>query len=122
MSSSKTPVRALHSYISPDPAKMALALAISNDLKECIPLVERVIDQTTRRIVYDKKVSAEEKVFSIFEPHTDIIKKDRRETFYGHKICLTSGRLNLISDCLIAEGNPADSSPTIEMLDRHDQI
>ncbi|MBW2027381.1 MAG: hypothetical protein JRH08_19305, partial [Deltaproteobacteria bacterium] len=31
-------------------------------------------------------------------------RKDRRETFYGHKICLTTGRSNLISDCLIVEG------------------
>ena len=101
---------------------MALALAISEDLKECIPLAERVIDQTTRRIIYDEQVPAEEKVVSIFEPHTDIIRKDRRETFYGHKICLTSGRSNLISDCLIVEGNPADSSLPVQMLDRHDQI
>lgn len=119
---SKTAAHALDSYVSSDPAKKALALAMSKGLKECIPLAERVIDQTTRRIVYDEKVPAEEKVVSIFEPHTDIIKKDRRETFYGHKICLTSGRSNLISDCLIVEGNPADSSLTIEMLDRHDQI
>ncbi|MEJ2024242.1 MAG: ISNCY family transposase [Deltaproteobacteria bacterium] len=119
---SKTAAHALDSYVSSDPAKMGLALAMSKGLKECIPLAERVIDQTTRRIIYDEKVPAEEKVVSIFEPHTDIIKKDRRETFYGHKICLTSGRSNLISDCLIVEGNPADSSLTIAMLDRHDQI
>jgi len=59
---------------------------------------------------------------SIFESHTDIIKKDRRETFYGHKVCLTGGPSNFISDCLIVEGNPADSTLTCEMLDHHEQI
>jgi transposase, IS5 family len=122
VSSSKTAARALHSYISPDPAKMALAMALSENLENLITLAEQVMDQTTRRVIHDEQVPAEEKVVSIFEPHTDIIKKDRRETFYGHKICLTSGRSNLISDCLILEGNPADSSLTVEMLDRHDQI
>jgi transposase, IS5 family len=122
VSSSKTAVRALVSYIPPDPAKMALALAMSENFKELIPLAEKVMDQTTRRVIHDEQVPAEEKVVSIFEPHTDIIKKDRRETFYGHKICLTSGRSNLISDCLIVEGNPADSSLPVQMLDRHDQI
>jgi transposase, IS5 family len=122
VSSSKTAARALHSYISPDPAKMALAMALSENLENLIPLAERVMDQTTRRVIHDESVPAEEKVVSIFEPHTDIIKKDRRETFYGHKICLTSGWSNLISDCWIVEGNPADSSLTVEMLDRHDQI
>lgn len=105
-----------------DPAKMALAMAIEEDFKEIIPLTERIVDQTTRRVMHDESVPAAEKVVSIFEPHTDIIKKDRRETFYGHKICLTGGRSNLISDCLIVEGNPADSTLTVEMLDRHEQI
>jgi len=31
-------------------------------------------------------------------------------------------RSNLISDCLIVEGNPADSTLTLDMLDRHEQI
>lgn len=79
VSSSKTAVRALVSYIPPDPAKMALALAMSENFKELIPLAEKVMDQTTRRVIHDEQVPAEEKVVSIFEPHTDIIKKDRRE-------------------------------------------
>jgi len=122
VSYSKSAIPLLDSYISPDPAKVALAMALSRNFKELIPLAEQVIDQTTRRIIHGEKVPASEKVVSIFEPHTDIIKKDRRETFYGHKICLTSGRSNFISDCWIVEGNPADSSLTVEMLDRHDQI
>ena len=35
---------------------------------------------------------------SIFEPHTDIFVKDRRDTFYGHKIRLTSGASGLVLD------------------------
>ena len=119
---SKTAIPLLDSYISLDPAKVALAMAMSANFKQVIPLAERVIDQTTRRVLHGEQVPSSEKVVSIFEPHTDIIKKDRRDTFYGHKVCLTSGRSNLISDCLIVEGNPADSSLTVEMLDRHDQV
>jgi transposase, IS5 family len=122
VSYSKTALCALDRYVSPDLAKTALAMAMTEQCKQLIPLAEQVIDQTTRRIIYDEKVPASEKVISIFEPHTDIIKKDRREIFYGHKICLTSGRSNFISDCLIVKGNPADSSLTVDMLDRHDQI
>jgi IS5 family transposase len=122
VSYSKTAIRTLDSYVSPDLTKTSLATAMAEDYKKLIPLAERVIDQTTRRIVYDEKVPAEEKVVSIFESHTDIIKKDRRETFYGHKICLTSGKSNLISDCLIVKGNPPDSTLTVDMLHRHDQV
>lgn len=105
-----------------DVKDMALAMAMTKDLEELIPLAERVIDQTKRRVIQDEKVPATEKVVSIFEPHTDIIIKDRRDTYYGHKVCLTGGPSNFISDCLIVEGNPADSTLTCEMLDRHEQI
>ena len=55
-------------------------------------------------------------------PHTDIIIKDRRNTYYGHKICLTGGASNLILDCVIVEGNPADTSLVTTMLDRQKEI
>ena len=122
VSYSRTAVRALDSYISLNPAKMAFAMALSGEFSKFIPLAERVMDQTTRRVIHGEKVPAGEKVVSIFEPHTDIIRKDRRDTYYGHKICLSGGRSNLISDCLIVEGNPADSSLTVEMPDRHERI
>jgi IS5 family transposase len=98
------------------------AMAIANDLREVIELSLKVVDQTKRRVIHDEKVPANEKIVSIFEPHTDIIVKDRRDTYYGHKICLTGGPSNLITDCMIVEGNPADSTLTTEMLDRHEQI
>ncbi len=43
-------------------------------------------------------VPAPEKIVSIVEPHTDIIRKDRRDTLYGHKVfrgepgCFTCAR------------------------------
>ena len=59
---------------------------------------------------------------SYFEEHTDIIVKDRRGVVYGHKVFLTSGKSNLILDCLIERGNPADSDQYIPMLKRHQGI
>jgi len=100
----------------------ATAQELAEELKEMIRLTHKVIDQTTRRIIYDESVPAGEKIVSIFEPHTDIIIKDRRETFYGHKVCLTGGASNLITDCLILDGNPADSELTGQMFERHKEI
>jgi IS5 family transposase len=92
------------------------------DLEHFARLTEKVIDQTKRRVVLGQAVPAREKVVSIFEEHTDIIVKDRRDTLYGHKICLTGGASNLILDCVIAQGNPADTDLAIPMLDRQKQI
>ncbi len=98
------------------------ALGLLLDLQRYVDLTARVIDQTERRVIKGEKVPAAQKVVSIFEEHTDIIVKDRRDTFYGHKICLTGGRSNLILDCQIVEGNPADVTLTGEMLDRQQEI
>jgi len=119
---SKSAVVALNSCVFSDTRGTVLAMALEKDLEELVPFVEKVIDQTTRRIIHNENVPAREKIFSIFEPHTDIIIKDRRDEYYGHKVCLTGGPSNFISDCLIVDGNPADSTLTCQMLDRHNQI
>jgi len=85
-------------------------------------LTRRVIEQTEARVFRGETVAASEKVVSIFEPHTDVIVKDRRETHYGHKVCLCVGASQLITDCLITSGNPADSTLTQTMLDRQNEI
>ena len=91
-------------------------------LEHFLPLTRQVVCQTRRRVLEGESVPAVEKIVSIFEEHTDIIRKDRRDTYYGHKICLTGGASNLILDCVILEGNPADSSLTEMMLDRQEII
>ena len=53
-------------------------------------------------------VPASEKLISLFEPHADIIVKGGRDTDYGHKLNLTTGRSGLILDLVIEAGNPAD--------------
>ena len=93
-------------------------IALRLDLNQYSQLAARVVDQTQRRVLLGENVPASDKVVSLFETHTDIIVKDRRDTFFGHKICLTGGASNMIVDCLIVDGNPADSSLTVDMLDR----
>jgi IS5 family transposase len=84
-----------------------------------LPLIDKVIDQTTRRIVDDEKVPASEKIFSLFETHTDIIIKGSRDIQYGHKLNFSTGRSGLVLDVVIEVGNPADSDQFIPMVDRH---
>jgi IS5 family transposase len=95
---------------------------MADELREILRLTQKVIDQTTRRVIHGESVPASDKIVSIFEPHTDIIVKDHRDTFYGHKVCLSGGSSNLITDCLILDGNPADSDLAGQMLDRHKEI
>ncbi len=103
---------------STDPRIVALRF----ELDHYNELAARVVNQTERRVLFDEKVPASAKVVSIFEEHTDIIVKDKRATHYGHKVCLTGGASNLIIDCVITGGNPADSTLTDQMLERQKDI
>ena len=94
-----------------------LASARADRLDHFIGLSIRVVDQTERRIVDQESVPAEEKIVSIFEEHTDILRKGGRKTHYGHKLCLSAGRSNLITDLVVLEGNPGDSTLTLEMME-----
>ena len=73
-------------------------------------------------MIDEERVPAEEKVVSIFEEHTDIIRKDRRETLYGHKVCMTGGSSSMILDCVILDGNPSDSTLAETMIDRQVEL
>lgn len=82
-------------------------------------LIERVIDQVHRRVFDGETVPATEKVVSLFEPHTDIIKKGGREVQYGHKVTLSTGKSGLVLDAVIETGNPPDTTCFLPMLERH---
>jgi IS5 family transposase len=112
----------LKGYLSTDPAQIILAQKMAEELETYTELTRMVIDQTERRVIHGESVSASEKITSLFEPHTDIIVKDHRDTFYGHKICVTGGSSNLITDCVILDGNPADTTVTDQMLDRQHKL
>ena len=103
--------------------KMASALkdiarGLAAELNHYASLARRVIDQTERRVLRGESVPSPEKVVSIFEDHTDVVVKDRRETNYGHKIYLATGKSGLLLDCVIEDGNPADSSLAKELVER----
>jgi len=103
---------------SVDPTRCELWLVEVNHFRG---LIERVIDQTERRVFKDEKVPAQEKLFSLFEAHTDIIVKGSRDIQYGHKLNLMTGQSGLVLDVVIEDGNPADTERFIPMLERHIQ-
>jgi len=85
-------------------------LSIRVELKGLLPKMEKVYDISYRHEVLGESVANSEKIFSIYEEHTDIIIKGSREVDFGHKVNLSTGRSNLILDCEIVDGNPNDST------------
>jgi len=93
-------------------------MVLAYQLRHFAGLCRRVVGQTERRVLHGESVPAEDKIVSLFEPHTDIIVKDRRETLYGHKVCLSGGSSGMILDVVVEKGNPADSTLPVDMMKR----
>ena len=90
-------------------------------LETFIPPTEQVIDQTTRRILHGEQVPASEKIVSLFEEHTDIIRrgKESRPVEYGHKLWLNEVEGGLVSHYRILAGNPSDEQQWKPSLKAH---
>jgi transposase, IS5 family len=93
-------------------------LSILSELKGLLPKMEKVYDISYRHELLGESVPNGEKIFSIYEDHTDIIVKGSREVAFGHKVNLATGRSNLILDCEITDGNPKDSTLYEGVLER----
>lgn len=89
-------------------------------------LMEQVYDVTYRKEIEGENVPSEDKLFSIYEQHTDIIVKGQRDVLFGHKVNLAAGKSNLVLDCQVVRGNPSDKAlfqPTIDnILQNYDVI
>jgi len=90
-------------------------------LSHFVPLAKQVIQQATRRVLQGEQVLASEKIVSIFEEHTDIIRrgKESHPVEYGHKVWLNEVEGGLVSRYRILEGNPSDEQQWKASLKAH---
>jgi transposase, IS5 family len=86
-------------------------------------LGDRVIDQARRRVLFGEQVATDEKIYSIFEPHTDLIKRGKVRTpvEFGHKVFLAESAEGLITQYEVLKGNPPDEVHVASSLQRHRQ-
>ena len=97
------------------------ARKISEELSHFAHLLEQTIAQTSRRVFEGERVSAKEKLVSIFEEHTSIIRrgKARKETEFGRKVWLSEVEGGIVSGFWILEGNAGDEAQLEPALEDH---
>lgn len=117
-------------------AKAAAAAPVEDEFTQCriaqliaqvesyAERAERVLSQARRRVLQGEQVAAGDKLYSIFAPHTDLIKRGKLHTpvEFGHKVLLAESRSGLITDYQVLDGNPPDDSLLIPALQRHCQL
>jgi IS5 family transposase len=77
------------------------------------------LDLVERRLLQGQRIAHEEKIFSLFEPHTQWITKGKLfpPVELGHKILLTTDQHELILDYKVME-QPNDAEEVIALADR----
>jgi transposase, IS5 family len=104
-----------------DVLRGATVAALKQQIASYGDLGDRVLSQTRRRVLQGEQVPTDEKVYSIFEPHTDLIKrgKERKPIEFGHKVFLAESGRGLITQYRVLTGNPADQDHVAPSLECH---
>jgi IS5 family transposase len=97
------------------------AARLTDQLEAFLPRVAQVIEQTVRRVLAGEKVPAEEKLVSLFEPETAIIRKGKpgRPTEFGRVVWLDEVEGGIVSGYRILDGNPSEKEQLRPSLDHH---
>jgi len=77
----------------------AVAQRLVERFDHFVPLLEQAIEQATRRVLRGEAVPSEEKVVSLFEPHTQVIRRHKagQPTEFGRKVLLDEVEGGIIS-------------------------
>jgi transposase, IS5 family len=107
-----------------DPMRAALISALAQELTEVRQLGQQVVAQTRRRVFGGEQVPPQDKIYSVFEPHTDMIIRGKARTpvEFGHKILLAESGHGLITDYRVLRGNPSDQDHVPPVLERHTHL
>jgi IS5 family transposase len=94
---------------------------VRSQLDRVQSLLERVIQQTERRVLHGKKVPASEKGLSLFEPQTALIRRGtaRPPTEFRGKVLLDEVEGGLVSCYDLLAGNPPDAPQLPTSLEHH---
>jgi transposase, IS5 family len=117
-------VRRVGQRVRVAPATTAARLRrVQRRLQELRPIVERVLAQTDAR-VFGGDVHVPDKVLSVFEPHTEAIRKGKmvKPTEFGNLITIQEAEHQIVAAYEVHPRRPADVTLWTAGLDRHRTI
>lgn len=102
----------------------AKAVAILQEIDHYIVLGQRVVDQARRRVLEHERVPNDEKLFSIFEPHTELLKRGKagKDVEFGHMIQLQQVDGKFIADYDVFDKRPVEHELLQRVLKSHKEL
>lgn len=97
------------------------AASIRKKLEQMIPVVEQVIEQTTRRVLKGEKLSSDEKMLSIFQADIYTIRKGKRgkPNEFGKVLEIQQSDGKIITHWTNHDSNVSDTEGFIPAVERH---
>jgi len=107
---------------SADVMQQAALKGLRQELDTIVPRVQQVIRQAKQRI-FGGDTHVAEKLVSIFEPTTEIIRKGKasKPTEFGKMVKIQEGENQIITDYAVYEKRPSDSELVIPAIDAHEK-
>jgi IS5 family transposase len=105
--------------LSPNPAIQFIGESLGRFLPTMVQIIEVALNNFNGEVVAN-----EDKVFSLFEPHTELIQRGRRgkPIEFGHSILFSETKEKFITDYLVFETKPSDTTLLPVVIDRHEDI
>ena len=112
---------------APDPAAFTLdkvksgtALITTAEAKllHYVILTEKVCDNAQRRVLHDEAVANEEKIHSIFEPHTELIKRGKQPNpiQFGHMVLVIEDAAGFVIDYQVVPNGVLDQDLVVPVM------
>lgn len=94
-------------------------MVILQELSRYFGFLRKFSDQIERRLINEEKIPAQEKIYSIFEEHTEWITKGKlnKKVELGHLILITSDQYHFIVDYKVMEAEK-DASQISDLTER----
>jgi len=91
------------------------------DLEHYLPLVKKIIDQADKRINKGKTVPADDKLYSLFEAHTELIVRGKagKPIEFGHKILIAQTGEKYIHHYKVMEKQISDKDLLLPAVEDH---
>jgi IS5 family transposase len=99
------------------------ARRLQASVEQVLPLVQRVIAQTRARVLEGRKVASEEKVLSLFEPHTQAIPRHKggAQVEFGRQVILDEVDGGIVTRYAILS-HPSEHGQAVEAVAHQQQV
>lgn len=97
---------------------------LAQDLRTYVERVKKCIYQATQRVLNETPVPNDEKIFSIFEPHTELLIRGKagKDIEFGHMVELHQVEGGLITGYKTHAKRPAEAGLVVPAVQAHESI